>query len=237
MEAVNPQEMSDIYSQFWRRKQLAAQAPGFRVVRWWNTEGLSQIEAIYFDAVKNAASLLDVGAGDLRIRRKFQAAGFAGLYETLDSGSEHPHTYTSLDFVVRKYEAIICLDVIEHLPLRDGLDMLERMTAMLTPGGVLIVQTPNARSIRNPLGWDMTHLHCYNARDLWTYLTQLGYTVTGYRIEFLPARLSLPASVMSVVSKAVITKLLGCDYADNLGFVAQSPFAGTAIQDMKRGNL
>jgi len=46
--------------------------------------------------------------------------------------------------------------VIEHMPLGEGLDRLQRMTALLGPGGVLIVQTPNARGIRNPLGRDMT---------------------------------------------------------------------------------
>ncbi|MGH7925295.1 MAG: class I SAM-dependent methyltransferase [Candidatus Binatus sp.] len=214
--------MADAYSQFWNRKQLATEAPRFPVVRWWSTDGLSQIETIYFDAVKNAASLLDVGAGDLRIKGKFQAAGFSGLYETVDPGTEHRHTHASLDSVVRKFEAILCLDVIEHLPLSEGIDLLERMTELLAPGGVLIVQTPNARCIRNPLGWDMTHLHCYNARDLWTYLTRLGYSVCGYRIEFLPPRLSPAASIKSFVSKAVIVQLLGCDYADNLGFVALS---------------
>jgi len=213
---------ADAYSQFWDRKRLAAEAPRFPVVRWWNTDGLSQIEAIYLDAVKNAASILDVGAGDLRIQRKFRAAGFSGLYETVDPGREHQHTYTSLDQVSRKFEAILCLDVIEHMPLPEGLDLLHRMTALLTPGGVLVLQTPNARCIRNPLGWDMTHLHCYNARDLWSYLTNLGYSVSGYRVEFRSPRLSPFASIKSFVSKVITVQLLGCDYAENLGFVARS---------------
>jgi hypothetical protein len=171
--------------------------------------------------VKNAASLLDVGAGDLRIQRKFRVAGFTGLYETVDPGGEHQHTYTSLDRVLRKYEAIICLDVIEHMPLREGLDLLQRMTTLLRPGGVPILQTPNARCIRNFLGWDMTHLHCYNAGDLWSYLTHLGYSVVGYRIEFAPPKLSPITWVKSFVSKTIVTKLLGCDYTDNIGFVAR----------------
>ncbi len=221
MHQVDASPTNDTYARFWNRKQLAAEAPRFPVVRWWQTDGLSQIEAIYFDAIRNAASLLDIGAGDLRIQKKFRAAGYSGLYETVDPGIEHRHTYTSLELVARKYEAILCLDVIEHLPLTEGLDLLHRMTDLLAPGGVLVLQTPNARCVRNPMSWDMTHLHCYNARDLWSYLTHLGYTVTGYRIEFRPAKLSLAASISSVISKIVIVQLLGCDYADNLGFVAR----------------
>jgi hypothetical protein len=33
--------MADTCSQYWNRKALAAEAP-FPVVRWWNTDGLSQ---------------------------------------------------------------------------------------------------------------------------------------------------------------------------------------------------
>lgn len=212
--------VANTYAQFWNRKRIRAEAPHFPVVRWWNSDELSQIDAIYFNAVKNAASLLDVGAGDLRIKHKFRAAGFKGLYDTVDPGEEHQHTYASLESVERKYKAIICLDVIEHMPLTEGLDVLQRMTTLLDPPGVLIVQTPNARCIRNPLGWDMTHQHCYNAGDLWSYLTHLGYTAVGYRIEFSPAKRSALGSLKSFVSKAITTQLLGCDYADSIGFVA-----------------
>jgi hypothetical protein len=68
-------ELDPVYSHYWECKRLRAEVlPVFPVTRWWDDPGLCEVERIYFDAVKDAPSLLDVGAGDLRIRRKFLAA-------------------------------------------------------------------------------------------------------------------------------------------------------------------
>ena len=83
--------------------------------------------------------------------------------------------------------AIVCLDVIEHLPLIQRLALLQRMT----------------------------HLHRYNPPDLWSYLTLPGYSVTGCRVEFRPPKLSPVASFKSLASWAITFQLLGCDYADD----------------------
>src|SRR5687768_10945262 len=110
--------MSDaVYANYWKRKQLRAQAPRFPVVRWWVTDDLCENEAVIFEAVRGAASLLDIGAGDLRVMRKFLRAGFAGEYYTQDVGTEYPHTYADLAEVARTYDAVLCMDVVEHLPL------------------------------------------------------------------------------------------------------------------------
>jgi hypothetical protein len=199
----------------------SAAAPRFSVARWWATEGLSDIERVYFDAIRGAKSLLDVGAGDLRVRDKFVRAGFEGVYETQDVGGEFAHTYRSIDQVTRRYDAVLCLDVLEHLRLDDGLALLDRIVGLLEPGGVLVVQTPNGRCVRNPLGWDMTHRHLYNLADLWAHLRTLGLEADGYRIWFAPRRLTPWGWARSTFSRFVTTKVLGCDYADNIGVVAR----------------
>src|SRR5689334_7316124 len=101
------------YRTFWQRKEMLRRSfPGFPLRRWWETDGLCEIERVYFDAVRNASSVLDVGAGDLRIMRKFQEAGFAGEYHTQDIGGEGQYTYRDLAQVTRRYGAILCLDVL-----------------------------------------------------------------------------------------------------------------------------
>jgi len=194
------------------------------VRRWWDTEDLCEIERVYFDAVRGAERLLDVGAGDLRIMRKLQRAGFRGEYHTQDVGSEGTYTYRSLDEVRGQYGAIVCLDVIEHLELREGLTMLKTMISRLSPGGVLVVQTPNAAYIPDPRSWDMTHVQTYNAGDLWAWLRCEGMEVEIYRVVLRAS--ANPGPIVS--AKAAITgyvkrKILGCDDANNIAAIARKP--------------
>jgi hypothetical protein len=189
---------------------------------------LCDIEQVYFDAIKPAARLLDVGAGDLRVQRKFVDAGFRGEYHTQDIGTEFRHTYTDLAQVTSLYDAILCLDVIEHLPLEPGLGLIVRLAELLAPGGVLIVQTPNARCVRYPLSWDMTHLHVYNLPDLWAFCRTLGLEAEGYRVVFTDGpRAPLLGRATGLVGR-ILTRLLGCDYADNIALLAHKPPAPPA---------
>jgi len=212
------------YSHYWRRKQLiSGDVPAFPVRRWWPTEGLSEIEQVFFNEIGQSPSILDVGAGDLRVKLKIVDAGFAGEYHTLDVGDEYSHNYTNMDEVGRKYHAILCLDVIEHLPLGDGLSLLSTLASTLEPGGKLIVQTPNARCIRNPLGTDMTHLHCYNIADLWAYLCCHDLEVKGYRVCFLPEKQNVLQRLKTMTGQYVASRILGCDFADNIVLIARRP--------------
>lgn len=211
------------YLNYWKRKQLQASAPHFPVRRWWKTDGLCDVERVYFDALRGAASVLDVGAGDLRIRDKFVAAGYRGTYHTQDVGTEFEYTYRSLDEVTTRYDAVVCFDVLEHLRLEDGLALFLRLVELLNPGGVLLLQTPNARCVRFPMGWDMTHLHVYNVGDLWAFATALGLSADGYRVWFAPPRFSPLGWVRATVGRAVVTRVLDCDYADNIALVVRKP--------------
>ncbi len=176
---------NQVFKNYWlRKRQLESSIPHFPVVKWYRSEDLCDIEKIYFETIKNCPSILDVGAGDLRLKIKLESAGFTGEYHTQDISSEYSHTYTQLSEIDRKYNAILCLDVIEHMPLQEGLAMIRKMKSLLTSKGVLILQTPNARCVRNPMAWDMTHIHCYNLPDLWAYLTAEGFQATGYRVVF-----------------------------------------------------
>ncbi|HEU4725262.1 MAG TPA: methyltransferase domain-containing protein [Candidatus Eisenbacteria bacterium] len=212
------------YRTYWQRKEMLRQGmPQFPVRRWWETDGLSEIEQVYFDAVRNASSLLDVGAGDLRIMRKFQAAGFAGDYHTQDIGGEGSYTYGDLSQVTRRYEAILCLDVVEHLTLVEGLTLVDRMVELLEPGGALVLQTANAYYIPNALAWDMTHLHVYNLPDLHAYLVCDGLDVAGYRVVLGDRSPGVVRRVKIGIAAYVKQKILGCDFANNIALVARRP--------------
>lgn len=212
------------YRRYWERKRLRAVAPRFPVVRWWSTESLCELERMYLSEVRGANALLDVGAGDHRVRRKLERAGLRARYDTVDPGHEFAHTFRDLSEVTGLYEAILCLDVIEHLPLAKGLGLLDQLVDRLAPGGVLIVQTPNGRCVRSALGTDMTHLQLYNLPDLWSYLTAAGLEASGFRVAMRAETEGVLARAQRAASSAV-TVLLGLDYTDNIAVIARRPKA------------
>lgn len=210
------------YATYWKRKALLRDSfPRFPVRRWWDTDGLCEIERVYFDAIRHAPSLLDVGAGDLRVMRKIQAAGYGGEYHTQDIGDGGPWTYSDLADVKRAYGAMLCLDVLEHLPLADGIALLQRMTSLLSPGGVLVIQTPNAAYLPEPRSWDMTHVHTYALHDLWAWFACEGFDVAGYRVVLGPEREGFVAGARSAIQRWTKRKLLGCDFANNVAVIAR----------------
>jgi hypothetical protein len=216
--------MSVAYQRYWQRKQILSQTmPHFPVCRWWDGNELCEIERIYFKEVLGAPSLLDVGAGDLRFMRRLQKAGFQGEYHTQDISDEHSYTYRSLCEIKRTYGAILCLDVLEHLALEEGLKLIDTLVGMLQENGVLILQTPNARCANNPLAWDMTHVHLYNINDLWAYLLTSGLHVHGYRVVFGPRPKSPLEHIRSMMVRVTATQCLGMDYAHNIALIARRP--------------
>jgi methyltransferase family protein len=214
--------MSLAYQGYWQRKQLlSGTVPHFPVCRWWDSNELCEIERIYFQEVLGATSLLDVGAGDLRVMRKLQKAGYQGEYHTQDISDEHPYTHRTLCEINRTYGAILCLDVLEHLALEEGLKLIDTLVGMLQENGVLILQTPNARCANNPLAWDMTHLHLYNIHDLWAYLSTSGLHVHGYRVVFDVRPKSPLERIRSMIARVTTTQCLGMDYAHNIALIAR----------------
>lgn len=212
------------YRTYWQRKELLRRGRiEFPVRRWWESDGLCEIDRIYFDAIRDAPSVLDIGAGDLRVMRMFRAAGYAGEYHTQDIGEGRPYTYRDPGEVSRRYGAVLCLDVLEHLDLTSGLALLDRMIELLEPGGALVIQTPNAAYIPDPRSWDMTHVHLYNLADLYAYLTCDGLEVSGYRVtigdEAPGAIRRLKMGVQAYVKRTI----LGCDDANNIALVARRP--------------
>lgn len=80
------------------------------------------------------------------------------------------------------YDAIVALDVIEHL--LDPRAMVRRACALLRPGGLLLLQTPNTAALRARLQrerWNMFipqyHFHLFDARSMTRLLESEGFGI------------------------------------------------------------
>jgi cyclopropane fatty-acyl-phospholipid synthase-like methyltransferase len=87
--------------------------------------------------------LLDVGAGDRRMEGKVKAVYPDMYYKSMDIDRRTPHDYYSLAEINEQFDLIILFEVIEHLELEKGVEMLRRLHELLVDGGILIISTPN----------------------------------------------------------------------------------------------
>jgi len=205
------------YRHYWRRLELREQAQGYRApcLRWYHAEGLNPTERVVFERVRAAGRLLDFGAGDLRLKRKFLAAGFAGRYETLDLSPEFAHEYADLAEVSGRFGAILCLEVLEHLPLAAFDPTVDRLVELLEPGGVLVVSTPNPLCVVPMWARDAGHIQQYPLADLVASLLARGFVVDPFRVRLVPARPTL-GQRLRLLSQRALCYLLAVDYADGL---------------------
>lgn len=110
-------------------------------------------------ALPRTARLLDFGAGSGAIGKTLKESGFQSLSAVeIDAGArEHISAFynqvkESLDgFQGEKFNAIVVLDVLEHLP--DSFAAFASLCSMLVPGGQILVSVPNIAhwSVRVPL--------------------------------------------------------------------------------------
>jgi hypothetical protein len=175
---------------------------------------LNEMERAIFNRAQHAARLLDYGAGDKRLKRKFLSAGFTGRYETLDLSAEDTHEYSSISQVKGQFDAILCLEVIEHMSLNDYVDLMDEFAKLLGQGGTLIIGTPNPLCVVPMWAGDPGHVQQYPLADLAADLIVRGYAVEAFRVRYggWPKGLSR----LRFLAMRVLCYLLSVDYAQGL---------------------
>ncbi len=127
------------WSEQYRRRRAAAKAFG----DVFALPIAKRASDVVVDNVLPAARVLEVGAGDRRMRDVLARAGRNVHYESMDIDPAGNHDYRSLDEIPHRYDCVFSLEVVEHLQLAEIIPWLSRLTELLTPTGVLILSTPN----------------------------------------------------------------------------------------------
>ena len=138
------------------------------------------------------------------------------------------------------FDAIVMGDVIEHLP--QPADALERMAALLRPGGIAWMALPNAGSLvargLRARWWSVipTHVQFFTRRSIRTLLERAGWTVLT--IETAPKAFSVryyleriggysPPLARALVRAAraahVAERMWAPDFRDRMAVVARAP--------------
>lgn len=212
------------FENYWERIRLRERAMAIPApcVTWRRMEVFNEAEQLIWERLRGVSSILDFGCGDQSLRKKFLAAGYVGRYETYDISREFPTTWDDPEQIEGPFGAVICLEVIEHMPLSEGLALRNRLLSWVGPGGWLVLSTPNPACIVSPFNLDETHQHLYPLHDLLTWALVAGLVPEARRVKLLPLRVTL-STRWRLLTQRVLCYLLGADYADGLLLVARRP--------------
>ena len=158
--------------------------------------------------INNNVSILDVGANDRNLHDFLvRTCKKDFFYRSMDIDKSLSHDYYSFEEIQEKFDVIVCLEVIEHLPTEEALDLLAKEYELLKEGGVLYISTPN---VFHPTAlWrDSTHRSGYRYGELAGFLAAIGYReLEIYRV----GRMKFLNKVRAVLANPIL-RLLQIDY-------------------------
>jgi SAM-dependent methyltransferase len=160
--------------------------------------------------------ILDVGASDKRMQKRVKDVYPDILYKSMDIDRTIPHDYYSLDEIDEQFDLIILFEVIEHLELDQGMELLSRLNELLVDGGKLIISTPN---IFHPNRFWTTATH----KTAYSY-EELGGIVLSQGLEVLAIYRTFHASFLKYFFRLTLFyplhRILNVDFAKSIVVVA-----------------
>lgn len=203
------------YLNYWKKKEIQSKGTVFPVIKYFVDTEVSPSTNLIGKKLSQGQSVLDYGAGDKKLKNQI-LKDYKGEYFSQDISDEYEYDYKSIDDINRSFDGIAFIDVLEHLPLEEGLFLVHQLLEKLNSGGTLVIQTPNGKCIRNHLGSDMTHKQLFNLADLHSYYSAQNYNVEGFRVHFTKSSNNLLDKIYDLFGRFIVTRLLGVDYADNI---------------------
>lgn len=124
--------------------------------------------------VANDGRVLEIGAGDRRFGKRLQALKPGIEYRSFDIDRNTEQDYYSLADVEGDFDCIFAFELIEHLDLESGLELLRATRRFLRPEGHLLLGTPNLYHPHRYWG-DVTHKTPYKYEELGGLLLMAGF--------------------------------------------------------------
>jgi SAM-dependent methyltransferase len=221
-----PADLSNLADIYWRLLEVRAKFPGASLIRispdWREKSPPSGPAArLFVEHLAGARTVLDVGAGDRYWSQVLSRLGIDADYRSADLETRHNHDYGDFLSVDDSFDAVLMLELIEHLPLELGLRFIEHAVALLNPGGVLVIGTPNTHHPNWVWSSCVTHIRPWPVQDLWAICKIAGLT----RVEAYRQMLVTPRRRLLLPTQLAFSRLLGIDPAYGLILFAHKPQA------------
>jgi len=175
------------------------QRPGAPSTTWWDHKYLPLLADL-----DRAAAILDLGCGDGALLAYLQQCGFldvrgidvsaeqVALAQHRRVQAECSDALTYLNHCKSTLDAVVAVDVLEHLTRKELLLLAQLMFEALKAGGRVLIQTANGAGLfpGQVIYGDLTHQTVFTPASLAQLLTQAGFEkLRFYETGPIPIRL------------------------------------------------
>ncbi len=188
----------------------------------WDLKILRKRFPLMLETIRDGEKVLDIGASDRSLEKRLKRHFPNLVYKSVDVDREKFHDFYSLEEIRESFNVVFLFEVIEHLELEEGFQLLEGIYDLLEEGGRLILTTPN---IFNPSRFwrDATHkvAYCYDELAGILLANHFHVNVMYRRYNDAILRYAFRVYVM-----APLHRYLGIDFAKSILVVAEKERAG-----------
>lgn len=196
---------------FKRRNEIHRRYPDI-----WHLKILRKRFPLMLRTLRDGARVLDVGASNRELEGRLKKYYPNLIYRSMDIDQTQFHDYYRFEDIQERYDVVFLFEVIEHLPLEEGMGMLKKIYELLIRGGKLILTTPN---IYNPSRYwrDATHKQAYCYDELGGILMAQGFSIQEMYRTYSDA---FHRYLFRVYVMAPLHRYLGVDFAKSILIVA-----------------
>jgi len=167
--------------------------------------------------LKDGEAILEIGAFNRELGGRIKKYYPHIFYKSMDVDPTYPHDYSSMEEIREKFDVVLLFEVIEHLNLEEGGEMIRGIYQILNPGGRVILTTPNVYT-PGQYWKDLTHRTAYHYEELGGVFLSQGFELLEMRRLFSQPFLKFIAKVYLFDP---VFRFLGIDFTKSILLVAQ----------------
>jgi len=183
----------------------------------WDIRILRKRFPLMLETIQDGEKVLDIGASNRNLQDRLKRHFPRLIYKSMDVDREQFHDFYSLEEIQESFDVVFLFEVIEHLGLEEGVQLLKRVYGFLNEGGRLILTTPN---VFNPSRFwrDATHRVAYCYDELGGLLLAQGFQV---KVMYRTYSDAFHRYLFRLYVMAPLHRYLGIDFAKSILVIAE----------------
>ena len=183
----------------------------------WDLKILRKRFPLMLENIRDGEKILDIGASNRNLEERLKRHYPNLIYKSMDVDREQVHDFYSLEEIQETFDVVFLFEVIEHMELEEGLNVLEKVYGLLHGGGRLILTTPN---VFNPSRFwrDATHRVAYCYDELGGLLLAQGFQIRAMYRTYSDA---FHRYLFRLYIMAPLHRYLGVDFAKSILVIAE----------------